>query len=78
MCLRWCNGLPSHHFRCSMLVLSPFVFRPDRFSYDGVLGGDVSQQQVYDECVGPLIPSVLTGVNATVLAYGQVCTSNGT
>lgn len=45
--------------------------RPDRFSFDGLLGASASQQEVYETCVAPLVPSVLDGVNATVLAFGQ-------
>ncbi|KAG0618575.1 hypothetical protein M758_4G074800 [Ceratodon purpureus] len=42
-----------------------------RFTFDHVFGPAVSQEDVYNECVKPLVESCCSGYNATVLAYGQ-------
>ena len=43
-----------------------------RFGFDTVLGPDSCQEDVYAECVRPLVDSCFAGYNASVLAYGQV------
>jgi hypothetical protein len=45
--------------------------RSDSFAYDGILGGSVSQKDVFETTTRPLLPSVLMGVNSTVFVYGQ-------
>ncbi|XP_024371268.1 uncharacterized protein [Physcomitrium patens] len=42
-----------------------------RFTFDHVFGPIVSQEDVYIDCVKPLVESCCAGYNATVLAYGQ-------
>ncbi|KAI8917458.1 armadillo-type protein [Entophlyctis helioformis] len=40
------------------------------FKFDNILH-NASQENVYDECGGPIIRSLLDGYNGTILAYGQ-------
>ncbi|KAG0590351.1 hypothetical protein M758_1G087500 [Ceratodon purpureus] len=42
-----------------------------RFTFDHVFGPNISQDDVYMDCVKPLVESCCAGYNATVLAYGQ-------
>ncbi|XP_024392703.1 uncharacterized protein [Physcomitrium patens] len=42
-----------------------------RFTFDHVFSPVISQEDVYNECVKPLVESCCAGYNATVLAYGQ-------
>jgi kinesin family protein 4/21/27 len=41
------------------------------FTFDKCYGGSVTQVEVYQEVVVPLLRSCLEGYNATTLAYGQ-------
>eukprot|EP00462_Mataza_sp_D1_P023278 CAMPEP_0175134036 /NCGR_PEP_ID=MMETSP0087-20121206/7968_1 /TAXON_ID=136419 /ORGANISM="Unknown Unknown, Strain D1" /LENGTH=1195 /DNA_ID=CAMNT_0016416579 /DNA_START=15 /DNA_END=3602 /DNA_ORIENTATION=+ len=41
------------------------------FTYDYVHNENSSQEQLYSQCVSPLVDSYLKGYNATILAYGQ-------
>ncbi|KAI8826977.1 P-loop containing nucleoside triphosphate hydrolase protein, partial [Fimicolochytrium jonesii] len=41
------------------------------FTFDHVFDTESRQEQVYGECVQPLVERFLEGFNATVLAYGQ-------
>ncbi|KAJ3007560.1 Kinesin-like protein kif21b [Thoreauomyces humboldtii] len=41
------------------------------FTFDHVFDALSSQEEVYEDCVGPLVERFLEGFNATVLAYGQ-------
>ncbi|XP_076010120.1 kinesin-like protein KIF27 [Genypterus blacodes] len=41
------------------------------FPFDYVFGPTVSQNEVYESCVQPLVKSLLDGYNATVFCYGQ-------
>jgi hypothetical protein len=46
---------------------------PFPFAFDHVSGPSSGVSSVYDACVAPaLLPNVIRGCNATVLAYGQV------
>lgn len=46
---------------------------PFPFAFDHVSGPSSGVASVYDACVAPaLLPNVIRGCNATVLAYGQV------
>ncbi|KAJ1722195.1 hypothetical protein LPJ53_003369 [Coemansia erecta] len=48
------------------------VIGADRaFTFDYVFSPEVSQEQVYDDSIKPLVAQFLQGYNATVLAYGQ-------
>ncbi|KAJ2865443.1 hypothetical protein GGH94_002212 [Coemansia aciculifera] len=48
------------------------VIGADRaFTFDYVFSPEVSQEQVYDDAIGPLVDQFLQGYNATILAYGQ-------
>lgn len=40
------------------------------FTFDGVFGTDVSQQEVFEAVARPIADSVLCGYSGTVLAYG--------
>ncbi|CAK9270323.1 unnamed protein product [Sphagnum jensenii] len=42
-----------------------------RFTFDHVFGPMSGQEDVYLDCVKPLVDSCIAGYNATVLAYGQ-------
>ncbi|BBN17879.1 hypothetical protein Mp_7g17660 [Marchantia polymorpha subsp. ruderalis] len=42
-----------------------------RFTFDYVFPPIVGQEDVYNDCVKPLVDSCIAGYNATVLAYGQ-------
>lgn len=44
------------------------------FTFDHVFDTASTQDEVYIECVKPLVDRFLEGFNATVLAYGQVRT----
>ncbi|KAJ1896197.1 hypothetical protein LPJ81_004797 [Coemansia sp. IMI 209127] len=47
------------------------VIGADRaFTFDYVFSPEVSQEQVYNETMRPLVTQFLQGYNATVLAYG--------
>jgi hypothetical protein len=41
------------------------------FGFTHVFGAAYGQQQLYDECVQPLVLECMRGYNATVFAYGQ-------
>ena len=41
-----------------------------RFCFDHVFGEQASQKDVFQGCVGDLVPGVLEGFNGTVFAYG--------
>jgi len=41
------------------------------FEFDGVLGPNSTQKEVYDKTAGKLIHNIFKGFNVTVLAYGQ-------
>ncbi|KAJ2235117.1 hypothetical protein GGI13_008625, partial [Coemansia sp. RSA 455] len=41
------------------------------FTFDYVFSPEVSQEQVYDDAIGPLVDQFVQGYNATILAYGQ-------
>ncbi|KAI8323884.1 kinesin-domain-containing protein, partial [Martensiomyces pterosporus] len=41
------------------------------FTFDYVFSPEVSQEQIYDDSIQPLVKQFLQGYNATVLAYGQ-------
>ncbi|XP_068653718.1 kinesin-like protein KIN-4C [Aristolochia californica] len=42
------------------------------FTFDHVFGGGgAPSSQIFDDCVAPLVESLFSGYNATVLAYGQ-------
>lgn len=41
------------------------------FTFDHVLAPKISQQELYENCVRPLVHKVFEGYNATVFAYGQ-------
>jgi hypothetical protein len=41
------------------------------FTFDKCFGGSVSQVELYESVVVPLLNSCLEGYNATTLAYGQ-------
>ncbi|KAJ2656276.1 hypothetical protein IWW48_005106 [Coemansia sp. RSA 1200] len=48
------------------------VIGADRaFTFDYVFSPEVSQEQVYNDAIRPLVTQFLQGYNATVLAYGQ-------
>jgi hypothetical protein len=42
------------------------------FSYDYVFDRDATQVEVYNACTKELVAGVFDGLNATILAYGQV------
>jgi len=53
-------------------VDSPSVFiGKSCFTFDHVFGPEASQEDVYEECVAPLVEATFDGVNGTLLAYGQ-------
>lgn len=41
------------------------------FSFDQVFGPDAAQEEIYADCVEPLVDAAFDGVNAAFLAYGQ-------
>uniref|UniRef100_A0A673CAZ4 Kinesin motor domain-containing protein n=1 Tax=Sphaeramia orbicularis TaxID=375764 RepID=A0A673CAZ4_9TELE len=41
------------------------------FCFDHAFGSTVSQDEVYESCVLPLVESLIDGYNATVFCYGQ-------
>jgi hypothetical protein len=41
------------------------------YAFDGVLGQDASQSDVYRDVAKPIVDDVLRGYNGTILAYGQ-------
>lgn len=51
----------------------PQITHGDRgFTYDYVFDSQTTQAQLYDTCVHALVDGLFDGLNATVLAYGQV------
>lgn len=52
-----------------------FALTPQSYTFDAVIGQTGSQADVFEVVGVPLISSVLDGINATVMAYGQ--TSSG-
>ncbi|KAL9229220.1 hypothetical protein vseg_004708 [Gypsophila vaccaria] len=57
----------------SLLPDQPLVqIGPHSFTYDYVFGnGALPSNQLFDQCVAPLISALFNGYNGTVLAYGQ-------
>jgi len=51
------------------------VNEPIDWTYDRTFDPNTNQKAVYEECVLPVIDSVLEGFNGTIMAYGQ--TSSG-
>lgn len=45
--------------------------KPQMFAFDGVLGPERGQEEVYGGAVRPLVDGALEGINGTVFAYGQ-------
>lgn len=43
----------------------------NKFNFDAIFGMDSTQEFVFTNIAGPLIHDVLSGYNATILAYGQ-------
>eukprot|EP01032_Pedospumella_encystans_P014533 gene14533-16682_t len=43
----------------------------NKFNFDAIFGMDSTQEFVFANIAGPLITDVLSGYNATILAYGQ-------
>lgn len=43
----------------------------NKFNFDAIFGMDSTQEFVFQNIAGPLITDVLSGYNATILAYGQ-------
>jgi DNA-binding NtrC family response regulator len=43
----------------------------NKFNFDQIFGMDSTQLQVFNHIAGSLILDVLSGYNATILAYGQ-------
>ena len=41
------------------------------FTFDHAFGPDLTQKDVYDSCVQPLVSRFMEGSNSTVFAYGQ-------
>eukprot|EP01059_Diplonema_ambulator_P015028 TRINITY_DN26115_c0_g1_i1.p1 TRINITY_DN26115_c0_g1~~TRINITY_DN26115_c0_g1_i1.p1 ORF type:complete len:1197 (+),score=518.41 TRINITY_DN26115_c0_g1_i1:30-3593(+) len=41
------------------------------FTFDSLFGPESTQQDVFDECVAPLLQQFFKGYNCTILAYGQ-------
>jgi hypothetical protein len=50
---------------------SGFVKGPETWPFDAAFDVDSSQQQVFDRIGKPALDSLLSGFNASVLAYGQ-------
>lgn len=48
------------------------VLQPDkRFSFDYIFDENSSQEDVYHDCIRPLLNRFIDGFNSTILAYGQ-------
>ncbi|XP_028270102.1 kinesin-like protein KIF27 isoform X2 [Parambassis ranga] len=63
-----------HHQVCVRVVpgSEQVMLGLDRcFAFDHAFGPTVSQDQVYESCVRPLVESLVDGYNATVFCYGQ-------
>jgi hypothetical protein len=45
--------------------------RDKRFTFDAVYGPESTQDEIYDKSVQPLVTAFLSGLNASILAYGQ-------
>lgn len=62
---------------CAVMGTNPVTGNnePIDWTYDRTFDPNTSQKDVYDECVLPVIDSVLEGFNGTIMAYGQ--TSSG-
>lgn len=46
--------------------------RGTSFNFDSVFGPDATQEGIFNAVAQPLIDAVLSGINATVMCYGQV------
>ncbi|CAM6106879.1 unnamed protein product [Calypogeia fissa] len=62
-----CGECVTYSPDCRQIVLG----KDRRFTFDYVFGPTVGQEEVYMDCVKPLVDSCVAGYNATVLAYGQ-------
>ena len=59
---------------CLQVELSSLVLLSDpprRFTFDGVLGPDCSQQEVFSSCALDLCRKAVAGYNASLYVYGQ-------
>mmetsp|Transcript_98105 Transcript_98105/g.194233 ORF Transcript_98105/g.194233 Transcript_98105/m.194233 type:complete len:1420 (+) Transcript_98105:41-4300(+) len=61
---------------CSCVTVHPesnqlIVGTRRAFAFDVAFDVDSTQDQVYNECVAPLLAGCMQGYNATILAYGQ-------
>lgn len=60
----------SRESRKSKVVAGGVRKRERRYVFDGAFDGEASNEEVYDGTAKPLVRGVLSGVNATVFAYG--------
>jgi len=67
---------PSHSSPLSYPLTQLLVGKDQRFTFDHVFSQNSRQEDLYQECVGPLVAAHFDGYNATILAYGQ--TGSGT
>ena len=44
---------------------------PAQYGYDKVYGMDASQEELYEDCVSPIIEQVCRGLSCAIFAYGQ-------
>jgi kinesin family protein 4/21/27 len=49
-----------------------FIGSDKSFTYDYAFDREANQVDVYDACIRDLVDGVFNGLNATILAYGQV------
>lgn len=62
----------SYQVCTSVLDTQIFIGNDKSFSYDYVFDRNSTQIEVYNACIKELVSGVFNGLNATVLAYGQV------
>lgn len=67
---------PSNSSPLSYPLTQLLVGKDQRFTFDHVFSQHARQEDLYQECVGPLVAAHFDGYNATILAYGQ--TGSGT
>eukprot|EP00048_Salpingoeca_helianthica_P015751 m.228427 g.228427 ORF g.228427 m.228427 type:complete len:1144 (+) comp17477_c0_seq1:140-3571(+) len=53
------------------IVLEDPAGYPAKYTYDKVYGQDTLQEEVYEDCVSPIIEQVCRGLSCAIFAYGQ-------
>eukprot|EP00047_Mylnosiga_fluctuans_P020491 m.92966 g.92966 ORF g.92966 m.92966 type:complete len:1128 (-) comp8525_c1_seq1:83-3466(-) len=55
----------------SQITLEDVTGHPAKYTYDKVYGMDSTQEELYEDCVAPIVEQVCRGLSCAIFAYGQ-------